>query len=67
MACRYIARWEEQGIGIQWDNYYKSPLPDDDYSLGICVNMMLMDAFIYLLIMWYLENIMPGNLFIGNT
>ena len=61
MACRYIARWEEQGIGAQWDNYYKSPLPDDTYSLGTCINMMLLDAVIYLLILWYLENVMPGN------
>ncbi len=61
MACKYLARWEEQGDGAQWSNYYKSPMPGDDYSLGTCVNMMLLDAFLYFVILWYVENVMPGK------
>eukprot|EP00794_Sanderia_malayensis_P008046 gene8046-8908_t len=61
MACRYLARWEEQGEGAQWSNYYKSTVIGDDYSLGTCVNMMLLDALLYMIILWYIENIMPGQ------
>ena len=64
MACSYIARWEEQGSGVQWSNYYQSPMPGDDYSLGTCINMMLLDAVLYFIILWYVENVMPGKIIV---
>jgi len=61
-GCSYIARYEEQGIGLQWSNIGSSPIPEDDFSLLSCMWMMLIDAAIYLVIMWYVEAVFPGLL-----
>jgi len=59
-GCSYIARYEEQGIGLQWYNIGSSPIPEDDFSLSSCIWMMLIDSAIYLVITWYVEAVFPG-------
>ena len=60
VACSYLARYEEQGVGAQWSNLYSSPLSDDGFSLGYSLGMMMVDAVIYGLLTWYIEAVMPG-------
>lgn len=59
-GCSYIARYEEQGIGLQWSNIQSSPIPEDDFSLYSCIWMMLVDSVLYLVITWYVEAVFPG-------
>ena len=61
-GCSYIARYEEQGVGLQWSNIRSSPIPEDDFSLSSCIWMMLIDSAIYLVITWYVEAVFPGAL-----
>ncbi|XP_008589246.1 PREDICTED: ATP-binding cassette sub-family A member 12 [Galeopterus variegatus] len=60
-ASQYIARYEEQGIGLQWDNMYSSPVQDDTTSFGWLCCLILADSFIYFLIAWYVRNVFPGT------
>uniref|UniRef100_A0A8C5KJ17 ATP-binding cassette, sub-family A member 12 n=1 Tax=Jaculus jaculus TaxID=51337 RepID=A0A8C5KJ17_JACJA len=60
-ASQYIARYEEQGIGLQWENMYKSPVQDDTTSFGWLCCFILADSFIYFLIAWYVRNVFPGT------
>ncbi|XP_006867848.1 PREDICTED: ATP-binding cassette sub-family A member 12 [Chrysochloris asiatica] len=60
-ASQYIARYEEQGVGLQWDNMYSSPVQDDTTSFGWLCCLILADSFIYFLIAWYVRNVFPGT------
>ncbi|XP_076084448.1 phospholipid-transporting ATPase ABCA1-like isoform X2 [Mytilus galloprovincialis] len=60
-ASSYVARYEEQAIGIQWSNIADTPLVHGNYSCLNCIIMMFIDAIIYGLITWYIEAVFPGQ------
>ncbi|KAG9351082.1 hypothetical protein JZ751_024972, partial [Albula glossodonta] len=55
----YLSRYEEQGLGLQWDNIQTSPLEGDEFSFVISVRMMLIDTVLYAILTWYLDNVFP--------
>uniref|UniRef100_A0ACB8F4D5 Retinal-specific ATP-binding cassette transporter n=1 Tax=Sphaerodactylus townsendi TaxID=933632 RepID=A0ACB8F4D5_9SAUR len=61
-GTEYLSRYEEQGLGLQWNNIQNSPLDGDQYSFLFSMEMMLFDAFIYGLFAWYLDNVFPEYL-----
>nr|XP_045371217.1 phospholipid-transporting ATPase ABCA1 isoform X6 [Camelus bactrianus] len=60
-GCEYFALFEEQGIGVQWDNLFESPVEEDGFNLTTSVSMMLFDAFLYGVMTWYIEAVFPGQ------
>ncbi|KAF3821200.1 hypothetical protein GH733_011353 [Mirounga leonina] len=60
-GCEYFALFEEQGIGVQWDNLFESPVEEDGFNLTISVSMMLFDTFLYGVMTWYIEAVFPGQ------
>ncbi|MCJ8749017.1 hypothetical protein PDJAM_G00171320 [Pangasius djambal] len=60
-GCENFARYEEQGIGIQWKNIMVSSQDDDPYTFIVSIIMMLIDALFYWILTWYIENIFPGQ------
>ncbi|XP_065493613.1 glucosylceramide transporter ABCA12 [Caloenas nicobarica] len=60
-ASQYIARYEAQGIGLQWDNMYKSPMIGDNTSFGLMCWLILIDSLIYFILGWYIRNVFPGR------
>ncbi|XP_048339496.1 glucosylceramide transporter ABCA12 [Sphaerodactylus townsendi] len=60
-ASQYIARYEEQGIGLQWHNVYKSPMTGDNTNFGWMCWLILIDSFIYFILGWYIRNVFPGK------
>ncbi len=60
MGNTYIIRYEELGIGAQWNNIAVSPLEGDPFSLLGCILMQLADTVIYMLIALYIETVFPG-------
>lgn len=62
-AAQYIARYEEQVIGIQWSNVKDDPLFDDGFSFQWCCIMILIDAVIYFILGWYVRNVKPGKFY----
>ncbi|XP_023676681.1 phospholipid-transporting ATPase ABCA1 isoform X2 [Paramormyrops kingsleyae] len=60
-GCEYFALFEEQGMGIQWDNLLSSPMEEDSYSLTTSITLMYIDSFLYGLLTWYIEAVFPGQ------
>ncbi|XP_053549107.1 retinal-specific phospholipid-transporting ATPase ABCA4 [Bombina bombina] len=60
-GTEYLSRYEEQGIGLQWGNIGKSPVEADEYSFLFSIFMMLVDAFIYWVLAWYIDSVYPGE------
>ncbi|KAJ8416454.1 hypothetical protein AAFF_G00357420 [Aldrovandia affinis] len=61
-GCENFARYEEQGIGIQWSNIAQSPEEGERYTFIVSIIMMLIDSVIYWLLTWYIENVFPGGM-----
>uniref|UniRef100_A0A8D3DFC4 ATP-binding cassette, sub-family A (ABC1), member 4b n=1 Tax=Scophthalmus maximus TaxID=52904 RepID=A0A8D3DFC4_SCOMX len=64
-GTEYLSRYEEQGLGLQWDNIQTSPLEKDTYSFGTSILMMMLDAVLYAVLAWYLDNVFPGQYGVG--
>lgn len=62
-GCENFAKYEQQGIGIQWYNINKSPEDGERYTFLVSIIMMLIDATLHWVLTWYIENIFPGNCF----
>lgn len=62
-GTEYLSRYEEQGVGLQWDNIRSSPLEKDTYSFLTSILMMALDATLYVILAWYLDNVFPGEAF----
>lgn len=48
----FVADYEYAGIGAGWSNY-----AEGDYSLRTSINMMFLDALLYVLLAWYLDKV----------
>ena len=62
LGAKYFAFYEIEGVGVQWNNIAISPVEDDHYNLLNVLFMMLVDACIYAILTWYIENVHPGSL-----
>ncbi|XP_058033573.1 retinal-specific phospholipid-transporting ATPase ABCA4 [Ahaetulla prasina] len=60
-GTEYLSRYEEQGLGLQWNNIRSSPLEGDKYSFLLSMVIMVFDGFVYGLLAWYLDNVFPGD------
>uniref|UniRef100_A0A3Q1EF74 P-type phospholipid transporter n=1 Tax=Acanthochromis polyacanthus TaxID=80966 RepID=A0A3Q1EF74_9TELE len=64
-GTEYLSRYEEQGLGLQWNTIQTSPLEKDTYSFLTSILMMMFDAVLYGVLAWYLDNVFPGQFGIG--
>ncbi|XP_069554079.1 retinal-specific phospholipid-transporting ATPase ABCA4a isoform X2 [Brachyistius frenatus] len=64
-GTEYLSRYEEQGLGLQWDNIQTSPLEGDEFSFLTSICMMGLDTVLYAVVAWYLDNVFPGQYGIG--
>uniref|UniRef100_A0A8C6P4U4 P-type phospholipid transporter n=1 Tax=Nothobranchius furzeri TaxID=105023 RepID=A0A8C6P4U4_NOTFU len=64
-GAEYLSRYEEQGMGLQWDNIQTSPLKGDEFSFLTSICMMGLDTVLYAVLAWYLDNLFPGQYGIG--
>ncbi|XP_073907052.1 retinal-specific phospholipid-transporting ATPase ABCA4 isoform X1 [Castor canadensis] len=60
-GTEYLVRFEEQGLGLQWDSIASSPMEGDEFSFLLSIKMMLLDAALYGLLAWYLDQVFPGD------
>ena len=49
------------GEGAKWNNFHKPGVVDDNFTLLDAIWMLLLDAFLYMLIAWYVDNVHPGE------
>ncbi|XP_048197750.1 phospholipid-transporting ATPase ABCA7 isoform X2 [Perognathus longimembris pacificus] len=59
-GCESLALLEEQGEGAQWHNLGIGPAADV-FSLAQVSGLLLLDAVLYGLALWYLEAVCPGQ------
>ncbi|XP_013360552.1 PREDICTED: ATP-binding cassette sub-family A member 7 isoform X2 [Chinchilla lanigera] len=59
-GCESLALLEEQGEGAQWHNLGRAPAADV-FSLAQVSGLLLLDAALYALAIWYLEAVCPGQ------
>ncbi|KFO28911.1 ATP-binding cassette sub-family A member 7 [Fukomys damarensis] len=59
-GCESLALLEEQGEGAQWHNLGRAPAADV-FSLAQASGLLLLDAVLYALTIWYLEAVCPGQ------
>lgn len=64
-GCEYFSQYEEQGLGIQWNNVHTSPMEGDSYSFTVSIVMLYVDSFIYAIAAWYIEAVFPGMAVFG--
>ncbi|XP_052398366.1 retinal-specific phospholipid-transporting ATPase ABCA4-like [Carassius gibelio] len=64
-GTEYLSRYEEQGLGLQWDNIQTSLFEGDEFSFFISIIMMAVDTVLYGVLAWYLDNVFPGQYGIG--
>ncbi|OTF70083.1 hypothetical protein BLA29_001894, partial [Euroglyphus maynei] len=58
----YMTRFEVQGVGMQWNNLWHSPMQGDTMNVGTAIIMMAIDSFIYFIVAWYISHVHPpGN------
>lgn len=60
-AAQFIARYEEQEIGLQWSNIREDPINVDGFSFSWACIMAFIDAAIYFCLGWYIRSIKPGK------
>lgn len=60
-GTEYLSRYEEQGLGLQWNNIQTSPLEGDEFSFLTSICMMGLDTLLYAVLAWYLDNVFPGE------
>jgi ABC-type multidrug transport system fused ATPase/permease subunit len=53
--------FEGKGVGVQWSNFASGISVDDNFSLLLVMIFMFLLNFIHLAILYYLENVMPGD------
>lgn len=60
-GTEYLSRYEEQGLGLQWDNIQTSLLEGDEFSFLTSIVMLTVDTVLYAVLAWYLDNVFPGK------
>uniref|UniRef100_A0A8C0LE62 ATP-binding cassette sub-family A member 3-like n=1 Tax=Canis lupus dingo TaxID=286419 RepID=A0A8C0LE62_CANLU len=56
-----LLKLELKQIGVRWDNIWRPVNLEDNLIFGYILLMLLLDAFLYGLVTWYMETIFPGQ------
>ena len=43
----YVTSYEQQAVGINWDNIFESPIDGDHFNFAYACVMLLFDAALY--------------------
>ncbi|XP_061682240.1 phospholipid-transporting ATPase ABCA1 isoform X2 [Syngnathoides biaculeatus] len=60
-GSEYFTQYEEQGVGIQWNNLQSSPVDGDHYNFAAAIVMLYVDAVVYAGVACYIEAVFPGE------
>ncbi|XP_006872052.1 PREDICTED: ATP-binding cassette sub-family A member 3-like [Chrysochloris asiatica] len=56
-----LVKFESIGVGVKWRNLKKPFNLNDDFAFGHVMVMLLADAFLYAVVIWYVEAVFPGD------
>jgi ATP-binding cassette subfamily A (ABC1) protein 1 len=62
-GCELLAAFELQNMGATWKTFYATPFngSGDGFTMNAICLILLLDAFIYMLLAWYIEGLFPGE------
>ena len=60
-GIQLIGMFEGKGTGITWSNWTGGLSVDDDFALFQVMMILLADNLIYLMLMYYFEQVLPGD------
>nr|XP_058142277.1 phospholipid-transporting ATPase ABCA3-like [Dasypus novemcinctus] len=61
LGIHHLLKLEIKEIGVKWDNLWKPTSLEDNLIFGYVLAMLLLDAFLYVLVTWYIETVFPGQ------
>ncbi|CAF2062271.1 unnamed protein product [Rotaria magnacalcarata] len=61
LGAQLIGMFEGKGTGLQWSMFNEAVSVDDNFTMADVIIMLYIDAFIYLILALYIENIWPGQ------
>uniref|UniRef100_G1Q1D1 ATP-binding cassette sub-family A member 3-like n=1 Tax=Myotis lucifugus TaxID=59463 RepID=G1Q1D1_MYOLU len=61
LGINLLLNLEIKEIGLKWNNLWKPASLEDNLILGYMMGMLLLDAFLYGLVTWYVEAVFPGQ------
>ncbi|XP_040829840.1 phospholipid-transporting ATPase ABCA3-like isoform X2 [Ochotona curzoniae] len=61
LGINLLFKLETKEIGAKWRNFWTPAILEDNLVFGYLVGMLLLDAFLYGLVAWYLESVFPGQ------
>ena len=64
---KYINFLESTGVGMQFTSISVSPQSEDKYNLVVVMVMSLISSAIYVILVWYIDNVAPGKCVVKNT
>ena len=60
-GIQMIGMFEAKGVGVNFNNWTKGITLQDTYSMGHVMLIMFFNNFIHLILMYYFENVLPGD------
>ncbi|KHJ48411.1 hypothetical protein D918_01682 [Trichuris suis] len=60
-GCSVIASLEEAKTGLQWSNMDFPLVQNSRVTFRVLIMMLLIDAIMYSILIWYTENVFPGD------
>ncbi|XP_040611318.1 ATP-binding cassette sub-family A member 3 isoform X3 [Mesocricetus auratus] len=57
---KFLIDAEAKKTGMKWSNIF-SPVDTDNFLFAFVLGMLLVDAFLYALVAWYIEAVFPGE------
>lgn len=60
-GIQLIGQFEGKGTGINFNNWTSGISVDDNFSMIIVMAFMVLNHFIHLTLMWYFDQIIPGD------
>ncbi|XP_047569280.1 phospholipid-transporting ATPase ABCA3-like [Lutra lutra] len=61
LGISHLLKLEVRQIGIRWNNIWTPVHLEDNLMFGYILLMLLLDAFLYGLVTWYIETVFPGQ------
>uniref|UniRef100_A0A8B7TJB2 ATP-binding cassette sub-family A member 3-like n=1 Tax=Castor canadensis TaxID=51338 RepID=A0A8B7TJB2_CASCN len=61
LGINLLIKLEIKEIGVKWHNLWTPANLEDNLIFGYMFGMLLLDAFLYGLVTWYVETVFPGQ------
>ncbi|XP_049644107.1 phospholipid-transporting ATPase ABCA3-like [Suncus etruscus] len=61
LGVNLLLRSEIKEYGVNWNNLWKQVSLEDNLIFGYLIGMLLLDAFLYGLIAWFIDTVSSGN------